>query len=327
MKYTRRKIKKSVWIAVAVIAAAVCVGFIWLNSNNKNTNTNPSASASSSASSSATSSSSSSAQSGQLSDAAVTLSSYDAYKLDDLDFSFIIAKVHVKASKTLTISLDHFTTSEGIKLSEVSSYKDQLTAKSYSLDSFNIASSLSGTSDEYDAVLFIPVKDKQTDAVTVSCDFNAKNEMKFSLADANTSGAQLKKESPAAEQTFSVTAENAIEIDPEDMLEANDASYFLPSTARVFAIHVNITAKSGQSVTVSSASIATDSYGTLKTERAEVHTSRYASLLDQTITDTGDGYIFLVLIDSGHTIGTFTGTMNLQMADESQNTAVDVTIG
>ena len=323
MKYTRRKIKKSVWIAVAVIAAAICVCFIWLNSRN-NTNTN--ASASSSASSASTSSSSSSAQSGQLSDAAVTLSSYDAYKLDDLDFSFIIAKVHVRASKTLTISLDHFTTSEGIKLNEVSSYKDQLTAKSYSLDSFNIASSLSGTTDEYDAVLLIPVKDKQTDAVTVACDFNAKNEMKFSLADANTSGTQLKKETPA-EQTFSVTAENAIEIDPEDMLEANDASYFLPSTARVFAIHVNITAKSGQSVTVSSASIATDSYGTLKTERAEVHTSRYASLLDQTITDTGDGYIFLVLIDSGHTIGTFTGTMNLQMADESQNTAVEVTIG
>lgn len=323
MKYTRRKIKKSVWIAVTVIAAAICVGFIWLNSRN-NINTN--ASASSSASSASTSSSSSSAQSGQLSDAAVTLSSYDAYKLDDLDFSFIIAKVHVRASKTLTISLDHFTTSEGIKLNEVSSYKDQLTAKSYSLDSFNIASSLSGTTDEYDAVLLIPVKDKQTDAVTVACDFNAKNEMKFSLADANTSGTQLKKETPA-EQTFSVTAENAIEIDPEDMLEANDASYFLPSTARVFAIHVNITAKSGQSVTVSSASIATDSYGTLKTERAEVHTSRYASLLGQTITDTGDGYIFLVLIDSGHTIGTFTGTMNLQMADESQNTAVDVTIG
>jgi len=323
LKYTRRKIKKSVWIAVTVIAAAICVGFIWLNSRN-NINTN--ASASSSASSASTSSSSSSAQSGQLSDAAVTLSSYDAYKLDDLDFSFIIAKVHVRASKTLTISLDHFTTSEGIKLNEVSSYKDQLTAKSYSLDSFNIASSLSGTTDEYDAVLLIPVKDKQTDAVTVACDFNAKNEMKFSLADANTSGTQLKKETPA-EQTFSVTAENAIEIDPEDMLEANDASYFLPSTARVFAIHVNITAKSGQSVTVSSASIATDSYGTLKTERAEVHTSRYASLLGQTITDTGDGYIFLVLIDSGHTIGTFTGTMNLQMADESQNTAVDVTIG
>ena len=44
------------------------------------------------------------------------------YRFDELDFQFAIAKIRVKAEEPINISLEHFATSEGVKLNDIYSW-------------------------------------------------------------------------------------------------------------------------------------------------------------------------------------------------------------
>lgn len=264
-----------------------------------------------------------------MSDVKITTNSFEAYKLDDLDFGFLIANVHVKSTKTGSIALSYFTTNDGIQLSNVQSYKDALKEHSYSLDSLNLASTLSANGSEADVKIFIPFKDKSETNITVDCDFNADNNLTFAIGSADTTAENLKIAStatPTDTKNFSVTVESAGEIDPSSVLTKDDASYFLPSTARVFAIHVNVTAATGKPVNITSASLVTTSYGTVGAETSDIHTAKMNSILNQKITDSGDGYIFILMLDPGYEIQSVEGQLDLKMTDQSQNTSVNVTL-
>lgn len=265
-----------------------------------------------------------------MSDVKITTNSFTAYKLDDLDFGFLIANIHVKSTKTGSIALSYFATNEGIKLSEVDAYKQALTDHSYSLASLNLADSLNANGSEADVKVLIPYKNKDASSVSVTCDFNANNNLQFSIVSTDTTAEELKiKQSAEPTQdtkSFAVTIDNAGEIDPSSVLTKNDEAYFMPSTARVFAIHVNVTAATGKPVNINSASLVSTKYGTIGAEAADIHTAKLKSILNQKITDTGDGYIFILMLDPGYEITSVEGQLNLQMTDQSQNTTIDVTL-
>lgn len=323
MAHTEKRIRKSVWIVGAVSIVAVCA-CIYLVKNHNTQNQNSSASASS--------------ETSELSDVTVTAESYDVYKLDDVDFSFIIAQLHVKASTNVSISLNQFATSEGIKLGDVSEYIDALDQKSYSLSSENLVTSLSSSENEFDAKVLIPVKDKSAGSISVACSFNSADDMKFDLSKAKTSAENLKVD-PAAStaaataeasadtaRQYAVNVDYAGEANNDDVLGKNDAASFLPSAARVLMFHVSVSAAQGQPVTITSAELDTNDYGSMPAENADTHTARNPSILNQTITETGDGYIFVIILDAGHEITSVNGTLKLQMADQSQNKEVEVSI-
>ena len=68
----------------------------------------------------------------------VGLVEYTHYRLDELDFQFVIAKVRIKADEPIHISLEHFKTSEGIALNQVDEYVNDLESNALFLGKQNV---------------------------------------------------------------------------------------------------------------------------------------------------------------------------------------------
>ena len=112
----------------------------------------------------------------------VTLSDYYVFKLDGLDFNFVIAKIHVKGNTPINITLDHFKTSEGTTLDSVDSYVAKLEENSLFLGKQNVWFSLISQNSEYDANIFIPVIDKNAASISVAVDFGGNADLGFDLS-------------------------------------------------------------------------------------------------------------------------------------------------
>jgi hypothetical protein len=316
---------KVVWIVLicAAITAACVLLYVLMNQKNTAADASPTPTAAVTASASASASAVS-----EYADVAVTSNSYEAYNLDDLDFGFIIADIHVATTKNITIPFSSFTTNEGIKLSEISSYTDALTEHSYTLEKENLASELKASGTGFDARILIPYKNKSASSITLKCDFNEKNNLTFDVTKADTTGETLKvKETPAPEekQTFNVSIDSVQEVDPS-YVKKNDSTYFMPSTARIYAFHVVVTAAQGEPVTITSASFDTSDYGSMDAESSNIHTDEFANMIGKTVTGTDDGYLFIMMLDPGHSITSINGQMELHMADSSQDTTLNVTL-
>lgn len=315
--------QKIVWIVITSIAIIAACFLLYILMNGKKTAEQPSSTPTPTPVPTLTPS-----EKTTLSDVSITQGSYDVYEFDNVDFGFIVANIHVATEKTVTIPLSSFQTSEGLVLNETSSYIDTLSKNSYDLSKENLSSdSLNAAGTGFDAKVFIPFKNKSLSSLTVSCNFNEKNNLSFSLANVNTTADQWKVKataSPASTRSFSVQVEDADEVNTSKVLGKDDQSYFMPSTARVFMFHVSVTAAEGQPVTITSAVFSSSKYGNVSAESSDVHTAKSANILDQEITESGDGYIFVLMLDPGHLMEETDGTLSLTMADASQNTSADV---
>lgn len=318
MTHKKLRPKKSAWIILAIMIVAVCTGIYFLNhktaaSINNEYNPEPSTSAS---------------VESTPDKLVITSNVSTVYKLDDIDFAFVIATFHVEAPSAANVSLDHFTTSEGIKLSDVKKYVDVLEENKYSLSSEKIVSSLTSTASQFDANVFIPVKDKTAESITINDDLDSSS-FKIDLHNSNSAADALKvadNESTRDSETYSISVSYFTEVSSSEMMATGDQPYALPSTARVFAFRVNVTASKGKPVKILSAKLATDTNGIVNMESAAIHTNGCASILDYEITDSGEGYLFATFLDPGYTIKSMNGTITLQMEDESQDTSANVTI-
>ena len=318
MTHKKLRPRKSAWIILAIVIIAVCTGIYFLNHKTTasvNDTYDPEPSASSSAESTPDK-------------LVVTSDVSTVYKLNDIDFAFVIAKFHVETPTAVNVSLDHFTTSEGIKLSDVQEYVDVLEENKYSLTSAKVVSSLTSAATRFDANVFIPVKDKTAESITITNDLDSSS-IKIDLRNSNSTADALKaadNEPTADAGNYSISVSYFTEVSSSEILTTGDQPYTLPSTARVFVFHVNVTAAKGKPVKIVAAKLATDTEGTVKMESASIHTNGCTSILEQEIADSGEGYLFATFLDPGYTIKSMNGTVTLQMADESQDTTANVTI-
>ena len=120
-------------------------------------------------------------QSDDLNALSVRLNDYQVFSFDDLDFKFIIANIHVEGTAPLNVSLSHFTTSEGIALSDVDSYVNLLESDDYFLGRQNVMFSLISQTSPFDANIFIPIKDKAAASLTVTMDFQSRASFNLDL--------------------------------------------------------------------------------------------------------------------------------------------------
>lgn len=321
MTQKTEKNKKIIWIVVTSIAIIAACFLLYILMNSKK-------SADDSPSTSTPVSTLTPSETTALGDVSITQGSYDVYEFDNIDFGFIVANIHVATDKTVNVPLSSFQTSEGLVLNETSSYIDTLLKNSYDLSKENLSlDSLNAAGAGFDTKVFIPFKNKSLSTITVSCDFNEKNDLSFSLANVNTTADQWKVKttaSPTSTRSFSVQVEDADEVNASKVLGKDDQQYFMPSTARVFLFHVSVNAAEGKPVKITSAVFSSSKYGDVIAESSDVHTAKFANILNQEITESGEGYIFVLMLDPGHVMEETDGTLSLTMADVSQNTSVDV---
>ena len=170
------------------------------------------------------------------------LKTFDVYRLDDLDFAFVIAILDIESPEHQTVTLDHFRTDEGIFLNAVESWEKKLEEHSYYLGRRNVMFSLVSDKDRYDAALFIPIKDADKKSITLSSDLAGIEDMVIDLEkNVITDGSSLyaeKKEGEVIsdEETYSMVVMDALDITDEMLyMEAADGSrmqYRIPATNR-----------------------------------------------------------------------------------------------
>jgi hypothetical protein len=247
----------------------------------------------------------------------ITVTSYQAYKLDSLDFTYVIASIHVETEGSLNISLDHFTTDEGISLNDTADYRKEMSDNSLSLGSKNIWYSLKSDRSSLDANIFIPVKKKDASSVTVSCDIEGVSKMVFDLSSASSDATGFASTAQAsstadmqAEINSTVEASDSFEITGESLLQ-NGSEMMLPSTARVFALKITLKGSADSPVTLSSAEYDAGSAGVFAAEDSSVYSKKYETIMGREVTDEESGYIFVIMLDQDHSMSSYSGTLKL----------------
>ena len=114
----------------------------------------------------------------------VDLVNATVYRFDELDFQFAIAKIRVKAEEPINISLEHFATSEGVKLNEIDSYLDQLDKNGLYIGKQNVWFELVSKENSYVANIFVPIKDKTAQSAAINVDFGDNAPIQLNLKEA-----------------------------------------------------------------------------------------------------------------------------------------------
>ncbi len=258
----------------------------------------------------------------------ITVTSYQAYKLDSLDFTYVIASIHVETEGELNISLDHFTTDEGISLDDTADYRKKMSENSLSLDGQNVVDSLKSNQSLLDANVFIPIKKKDASSVTVSCDIEGVSKMVFDLSSASSDATGFAATAQAsstadmqAETNSTVEASASFEITGESLLQKG-SEMMLPSTARVFAFKVTVNGSADSPITLSSAEYDAGSAGVFAAEDSSVYSENYPVIIGKKVTDRQTGYVFVILLDQDRSISSYSGTLKLYL--EGSNNPVEI---
>lgn len=268
-----------------------------------------------------------------LDQTAVSVSGYTVYQLDDIDFRFIIAKVHVKSDSALNLSLDHFKTSEGITLDQVSDYVTQLESHFYYLGRQNVWFSIISQNSETDTNLFIPVKDSTLTSLTVSTDFGNNADMTFNLNDPKGSSSDLLYQADDVitdGKSYEMTVSEAFDITGSYLYQTVDneqQEFLLPSTTKVYAFHVQAVSLWGDSVTLESAQYVPEgSSETFDALDASIRSEKFDNILGKTISDKDSGYLFFYAFDPDDNPITYHGVLKLKLQGSDSVITVNVNL-
>lgn len=234
----------------------------------------------------------------------VTLDNYTVYKLDDVSFPFIIARIELSSDELIVAALSDFYTSEQLNLNQTLSQQEELSDLGYSLDEQRVDFELPKESNLYAVNVFIPIRNKDAQSVTLYFAKNTKTALTFDLSFANGTKEMLGYKPD--EHVFTDDATYRIEVvsfaDVTGYTVMNtlangevvEASF--PSTARIFAVRLMIEPLSSQMIQIESAryTLLNDNQTSYAFEK-NMQVEEYVNLMQEEITGFTSGYVFFDL--------------------------------
>ena len=265
-----------------------------------------------------------------LSDVTVTLADYLVFDMDDLDFRFIIARLHVKADGPTNIPLSHFRTSEGITLDQSEEYAHRLEEKQYYAGRQKVWFSLISEENEYEANVLIPVTGGSA-TITVSCDFGNNGDLRFSMLPANGRKEMLQYQPLDVitdGKTFQMTVSKAYDITGLPLYQKTaegEIEYLLPSTTHVYAFEVNAVSLYGDTTVIKDALyVPNNSSETFKALDSSIRSMKYDNMLDQEVREHTTGYLLFYAYDPDISPVTYQGVLRLMLEGSDSWISVNV---
>lgn len=261
----------------------------------------------------------------------ISLSDYRVYRLDEADFGFVIAKMHVKADEAIHITLDHFKTGEGIVLNDVDSYITALEQNSYFLGRQNVWYSIISENNETDANIFIPFKDKNENTLDLSCDIA--EDMKWTIDLSKNAGTadqlQYKADDIITDgRTYQMTVSAAYDITGDYVYQTENGiqmEYYMPSTTKLYAFKVEAVSLWGDTIVIESAKyVPTDSNETFTALDAAIETMKYENILNREISEKESGYLLFVAYDPDDNPVTYEGVLKLKLQGSENEVIINV---
>lgn len=250
------------------------------------------------------------------------------YDGQSLDFDFYVVTLRVKTNDGINITLDHFTTSEGINLSQTDEYSSQLEANQFYLGKANVVYQL--VSVENTALFNIFVPTTSSAGITISCDLiddltitldpshniSDINDLFYGANDLISDG---KTYQMSVSKTFTLAGDELVQT-----FNGQTFAYAVPSTVSIFAFRLEAVSLFGDIVQIESASYVADDGETFDALGADISSERYPNIIGQSITDRSNGYLFFEAYNSYNNPVSYTGELHLKLAGHSEEVIVKV---
>ena len=211
----------------------------------------------------------------------VDLVNATVYRFDELDFQFAIAKIRVKAEEPINISLEHFATSEGVKLNDIDSYLDQLDKNGLYIGKQNVWFELVSRENSYVANIFVPIKDKTAQSATINVDFGDNAPIQLNLKEATGTREMLgyvAEDVITDGKTYQMQVNVAFQIANEEVyrnMNGELMSAGIPSTAAVYVFKVEAVSLWGDNLEIESARYVLDDGSEFDALDAEYESEKY----------------------------------------------------
>lgn len=188
---------------------------------------------------------------------------FTLFEIEEFGFDFILANIHVESNKPINLSLSHFVTSEGVQLNSVDNYLSTIESLGYNFGDYKPVFSLSSTENTLDAMLFIPIKDKDLTSIDLNINIYPNHVLNFDLKNPTKTGAKenlginLSNVDPS--MIASIEILNKTMVSPTEFYQidsnGNRIEANFTSQSEIVAIKVNVTSKISESFRIVNAQI------------------------------------------------------------------------
>ena len=262
----------------------------------------------------------------------VDLVNATVYRFDELDFQFAIAKVRVKAEEPINISLEHFATSEGVKLNDIDSYLDQLDKNGLYIGKQNVWFELVSRENSYVANIFVPIKDKTAQSAAINVDFGDNAPIQLNLKEATGTREMLgyvAEDVITDGKTYQMQVGVAFQIASEEMYRTFDDGSVetagLPSTAEVYVFRLDAVSLWGDELVVEDAVYQVEGSGnTFQALSSNFHSEKYDNILGKTIKEKDSGVLFFITYNPEKEPITYQGKLKLKI--RGQENWIEITV-
>ena len=247
----------------------------------------------------------------------IDLVEYNVYQLPELDFRFVIVKLRIQSEEPIHLTLDLFSTSENILLSDTDSYLVTMQEKSLYVGRKQVDFEI--TSDEKEVIvnLFIPVKNKNTNELSLFLPIEENNTIVLDLSNHLSSNSDeffYRADDVISDGAqYSIIVNSAIEITGE-ALYRNGTIEEYPSTAQLHAFYIDVTALNNETIVIEAAKyVVAGSNNEFVALDSSYSTEKRGGIIEKNIASEETGYLFFMTLNPEHLPISYEGDLYIKL--------------
>ncbi len=265
-------------------------------------------------------------ETGDIADVTVTydsftieLQDYVVYKLDDVDFNFVLIDFLIGDSEAISYSYSSLYTDEAtVDVASYQNYIDALEAAGYYVGAKGVDLDLSSDKTEETFTIFIPVDDKDKEDLTI---YDAVSKASFTIdLTKNIGQASDLRYTTGGDTTITTTSGLSITVSSAyietSLVTSSGDQYSYPSTYQIYAFILEVEDLDGETAVLEDAIFIPDG-STEETHAlgASVTSTKIDNLISQTVSAGDRGALFFEMYSPYDAGITYSGTLSLKFSN------------
>lgn len=242
-----------------------------------------------------------------------SVNNYTLFNLEQFNFEFILADIHITSNKAINLSLTNFRTSENIQLNSVNTYLQEIEQAGYNFGDYKVVFGLTSETTELDALIFIPIIDRTLDFIDLDITLNPLKTLSFDLKNPSSIGTLdnlgINEVNVNAEDVATVTFERDTMIGPEQFYQldssGNRVSSSFSSQSQIYGIKITIENLNADKFRITKAFIHTSSGETYLAVDNTYLIDGIDNLNNIYIETKSTGYLFFEVLGQNITVDNF----------------------
>ena len=229
-----------------------------------------------------------------------TIEGYTVYKLNEVSFPFVIARITFTSDKAMVFGIDQLVTSEQLSLAQTQVYQDELLSKGLFLSYQMVDLELPRNKLAFSVNVFIPVKNPDAEKISLMTKFNSS--IKF---DIDLTFAQGVKEMLGYVEEPGVITDNETYklkvIGLEDLTsypvmrkydDGTNEEVTFPSTAKIYAVKIAVTPLNNNTLIITQGRYRIITSGqTALSMTKDYYIEGFSNIISASITNESEGYL------------------------------------